>query len=88
MTEFTVEMDRLASQLAQDANGCEKSFGDRLDAFKVLMPYYALLLKQQGKTVEINDLPTFDNFSSRILASEHVDGEGEPGVRDRRRNGN
>jgi hypothetical protein len=69
MTDFTKEMDTLAGQLAKDANMAEKNFGDRLDAFKALMPYYALLMKNKGKDDDADeDLPNFDNFNSRIHA--------------------
>jgi hypothetical protein len=68
MTDFTDEMDKLAAQLAADANMAEKNFGDRLDAFKVLMPYYALLKKNAGKDDPDDDTPNFDNFTSKIHA--------------------
>jgi hypothetical protein len=69
MTDFTAEMDKLAAQLAKDANMAEKAFGDRLDAFKVLMPYYAVQMKNRGKNGDDDeDLPNFDNFNSRIHA--------------------
>ena len=69
MTDFTDEMDRLAAQLAKDANLAEKAFGDRLDAFKALMPYYTLLFKSKGKNDNDDDnLPNFDNFNSKIHA--------------------
>jgi hypothetical protein len=88
MTDFTDEMDKLAAQLAKDANMAEKPFGDRLDAFKALMPYYALLKKNAGKDASDDGLPNFENFASTIHGTEQHDGEREPGVRDRRRNGN
>lgn len=68
MTDFTTEMDALAAQLARDANAAEKAFGDRLDAFKALMPYYALLKKNKIKDDPDDDLPNFDNFQSKIHA--------------------
>lgn len=69
MTGFTDEMDKLAAQLAKDANMAEKNFGDRLDAFKALMPYYALLKKNAGKNDDTDDdQPNFDNFNSKIHA--------------------
>jgi hypothetical protein len=87
MTDFTDQMDILAAQLAKDANMAEKAFGDRLDAFKALMPYYALLLKNKGKDDPGDDLPNFDNFTKDI--QEHTNGDNEPGVSSRsRRNGN
>lgn len=67
MTDFTAEMDKLAAQLAKDANMAEKNFGDRLDAFKVLLPYYALL-KKNAKEPEDDDTPNFNNFTDRIHA--------------------
>jgi hypothetical protein len=87
MTDFTDEMDKLAAQLAKDANLTEKAFGDRLDAFKALMPYYAFKIKNKGKDDSDDDLPNFDNFTRDI--QEHGNGSDEPGVSSRpRRNGN
>jgi len=100
MTDFTAEMDKLAAELAKDANMAEKAFGDRLDAFKALMPYYVVQMKNKGKEIEIDDMPNFDNFTSQIHASdsrtpadsgglwEQANGSDEPGVRGSRRNGN
>ena len=68
MTDFTDEMDKLAAELAKNANMAATSFGDRLDAFKALMPYYALLKKHAGKDESDDGLPNFDNFQSRIHA--------------------
>lgn len=69
MTDFTDEMDKLAAQLAKDANMAEKNFGDRLDAFKALMPYYALLLKSKKRDDEDDeDIPSFDKFQKTIHA--------------------
>ena len=88
MTAFTDEMDKLAAEIAREAGQDVKAFGDRIDAFKALMPYYAIQMKNRGKDVEDDDLPTFDSFTRQIHATENEDGEGEPGLRDRRRNGN
>ena len=68
MTGFTDEMDKLAAQLAKDANMAEKAFGDRLDAFQALMPYYALLMKNKGKDDGDDDLPNFETFNTKIHA--------------------
>jgi hypothetical protein len=91
MTDFMAEMDKLAAAIAKAA-GTEgdkaKAFGDQIDAFKALMPYYAIQMKNKGKNTDIDDLPNFDNFASSIHATENSDGSDEPGVRDRRRNGN
>lgn len=69
MTDFTDEMDKLAAGIAKGANADEKAFGDRIDAFKALMPYYALLMKNKGKDDDDDeDLPNFDNFNTKIHA--------------------
>lgn len=87
MTDFTDDMDKLAAALAKDANLAEKNFGDRLDAFKALMPYYALLLKNKGKN-DPDDENNFGAFADQILTAENQDGANEPGLRGSRRNGN
>ena len=88
MTDFTDEMDSLAASIAREAGQDAKAFGDRIDAFKALMPYYAIQMKNRGEVIEHDDLPNFDNFSASILKTEHDDGSDEPGVRGSRRNGN
>lgn len=88
MTDFTDDMDQLAAEIAVSAGAQDVALGDKIDAFKALMPYYALQMKNRGKEPGDDDLPTFDSFSSRIHATENIDGQGEPGLRDRRRNGN
>ena len=102
MTAFTDEMDKLAAGIASKATGDAIALGDKIDAFKALTPYYALQLKNRDRPDEDDTLPTFDRFTRDIHAvsnplpgvriagpnTEMINGEGEPGVRDRRRNGN
>ncbi len=70
MTDFTDEMDKLAAELAKNANMAATSFGDRLDAFKALMPYYVVQMKHRSKEVDDDDLPDFNTFASQIHATE------------------
>ena len=88
MTAFTDEMDKLAAAIATAAGAENRAFGDQIDAFKALMPYYAIQMKNKGDDTGIDDQPNFDNFASSIHATEHYDGPDEPGVRGSRRNGN
>ena len=88
MSDFTDEMDRLAAQIAKDVQADAIALGDRIDAFKALTPYYVWQMKNKGVEADKDDLPNFDNFTANIHATENDDGEGEPGLRDRRRNGN
>lgn len=96
MTNFTTAMDKLAAEIAAACCNPEGAgtpggatvipLGDKIDAFKALMPYYALLKKNENNTEDDDDAPTFENFQNAIHKTETSDGTAEPGVRDRRRN--
>lgn len=88
MSEFAEEMDNLATEIAKEARMDSVALGDRIDAFKALTPYYLWTLKNKGKDEGDNETPSFDDFTRMIHTKEKVDGEGEPGVRGGRRNGN
>ncbi len=88
MSDFTDEMDQLAAEIAKEARADSIALGDRIDAFKALTPYYVWTMKNKGRDEPTDDLPNFDNFTANIHATEEEDGEGKPGLRDRRRNGN
>jgi hypothetical protein len=69
MTGFTDEMDKLAASIAKEAGNDAKAFGDKIDAFKALMPYYALQIKHGGgDDPESDDQPNFDDFTNKIHA--------------------
>jgi len=69
MTDFTDDMDQLAAEIAVSAGAENVALGDKIDAFKALMPYYALQLRNKGKEVDVSeDLPNFDNFQHKIHA--------------------
>lgn len=69
MTDFTDEMDKLAAGIAKSANADEKAFGDQIDAFKALMPYYALITKgKKGDESDDDDSPDFNTFNRNIHA--------------------
>lgn len=87
MTNFTDEMDKLAAQIAKSLYG-DIALGDKIDGFKALTPYYVWQMKNAGKSPEEGDLPDFDKFAEAIHGTETANGSDEPGVRDRRRNGN
>lgn len=92
---FTDSMDKLASEIAAACCNPESELddkvplGDKIDAFKALMPYYAFKMKNKGKEPsELDGLPTFDNFARNIHGTETDDGSDEPRVSGRsRRNG-
>lgn len=69
MSDFTDDMDQLAAEIAVSAGASDVALGDKIDAFKALMPYYALQIKNKGKDADANeDLPNFDNFTNKIHA--------------------
>lgn len=68
MTDFTDEMDKLAAGIAKSANADEKAFGDQIDAFKALMPYYALITKGKKGDESDDGAPNFNDFNSKIHA--------------------
>jgi hypothetical protein len=81
MTDFIDAMDKLAAEIATascdmpEGTGVVRvPLGDKIDAFKALMPYYALLKKNAGKDVDDDDLPNFDNFAKQIHTTEHTNG--------------
>lgn len=69
MTDFVDDMDELAAEIAIAAGAQDVALGDKIDAFKALMPYYALQMKNKGKDADADDnLPNFDNFTNKIHA--------------------
>jgi hypothetical protein len=84
VTDFLAEYEALAAEIAAELRMAATPFGDKIDGFKALTPFY--LQKTKGKkAAELDDGPNFDSFINNIKGSE--DGESESGL-DRRRNGN
>ena len=66
MSDFEGDMEELAADIALKAGG-DIPLNDKIDAFKALMPYYALLKKaNKGSEEENEDLPNFGNFQKKI----------------------
>lgn len=87
MTAFTDAMDKLAAEIATAASGEDINLGDKIDAFKALVPYYAQQMKHKVSDNDDSE-DDFASFQSRIHASENGHGERESGVRGGGRNGN
>lgn len=68
MTDFLVEYEALAAEIAKEARMAEKAFGDRIDALKALTPFYIQKTKGKKPDAADDDLPNFDNFNSKIHA--------------------
>lgn len=60
---FLTTMSTLAAKIAKEALTAE-NLETRIDAFKALAPYYTLLLKQQGKSDDKPDGPTFGELGA------------------------
>ena len=87
MSDFLTEYEALATQVAEEARMASTALGDRIDALKALTPFYVQKMKNM-KAVDPVDTLNFDSFASSIHATETTDGDDEPGLRGRRRNGN
>ena len=92
MTDFLTEYEALATEIAVAARAVGTNvtvaFGDKIDALKALTPFYVQKMKNMKPVGDSDPFPNFDSFQSAIHATEQDDGNDEPGVRGRRRNGN
>jgi hypothetical protein len=88
VTDFLTEYEALATQVAEEARMASTALGDRIDALKALTPFYVQKMKGMKPVSETDGFPNFDSFQSSIHATETTDGDDEPGLRGRGRNGN
>ncbi len=88
MSDFLTEYEALATEVAAEARRLDTALGDRIDALKALTPFYVQKMKGMKQVPDNDPFPNFDSFQNAIHATEHDDGNDEPGVRGRRRNGN
>lgn len=63
-SSFLTNVQTLASKIAKEALDAKQPLETRIDAFKALQPYYTLLLKQQGKSDDELDGPTFGDLGA------------------------
>lgn len=76
-------LDDLSKDIATKAAHKDTPFSERLDAFKNLTAYYALLLKHKGKDDSDPDEPGFGQFGQAFDADEEP-ANGQTSVRSRR----
>lgn len=74
MSDFDAEFEKLAEQVAKDAQNAE-SLMDKVDALKALQPYYAL----RKKTKAPNTIPgSMDDLRNTIKLAGGTDYEPDP----------
>lgn len=80
------DLDKLAASITTAATDKDTPFAERLDAFKALTAYYALLEKHKAKNEDDSDGPSFLDFQSAVAdtADEEQD-NGRAPIRGRRR---
>lgn len=83
------DIEALASKIAKEAISDDMSFAEKLDALKILTPYYTALKKQNGSksSDDDNDGPSFSDFRNdlhKIVTQEQHNGV-ESGISSRRR---
>ena len=71
MSGFLDEYEALAEELASAARAAAIPFGDKIDALKALTPFYVHKMKNMKPVDDIDDMPTFDNFTRTIHATEN-----------------
>ena len=88
MIDFLTEYEELAAEIAKEAREDSRALSDRIDAFKALTPFY--LQKTKGKKADTEEADgfTFSNFQLDVTENNDGIAGDEPGLRDRRRNGN
>ena len=82
------EIEKLALKVAQAANADGVLLENRIEALKVLNPYYAILAKNKGKLDdEPSEGPSFADFQGDLKTVESEPNGRTPPVRGRRGNG-
>lgn len=66
MSDFDAEFEKLMEKIAQEAIGAE-NLADKVDAAKVLQPYYALRKKTRAPSAQEG---TMDSLRRKIMESE------------------
>jgi hypothetical protein len=92
VSDFLTEYEALATEIAKEVRCTDDArtvaLGDKIDALKALTPFYVWKMKNMKPVNENDPFPNFDSFQSSIHATETTDGDDEPGLRGRGRNGN
>jgi hypothetical protein len=71
MTDLRQKLDNLAASIADAAAQADTELQDRIDALKVLTPYYALLQKHPAGDPEGDEL-TFGDLQEQISNGAEV----------------
>lgn len=78
MTQTLADIEKLVAEVAKKAVSSETSLSDKLDALKLLTPYYAVLKKAKGKSDDDSsqDGPSMGDMrnSLRVIEQEPDDG--------------
>lgn len=69
MSDFDTSFEALMAKIAEEALGAE-NLADKVDAAKVLQPYYALRKKHRPASVEEG---TMDSLRRRIMESDDAE---------------
>ena len=81
------DIEKLAQQTAKEALKDNTPLQSKIDALKVLSPYYSALKKIDSKEPAESDEPTMGDLRRQLDAAEE-NGHGGARVQDRARSGN
>lgn len=80
MTNVLADIEKLVAEVANKALGADTTLESKIDALKLLTPYYVVMKKSQGSSDgDSEDEPTMDDIRRglRVVAQEPADGRVE-----------
>ena len=80
MTNVLADIEKLVAEVANKALGADTTLESKIDALKLLTPYYVVMKKSQGSSDgDSEDEPTMDDIRRglRVVAQETADGRVE-----------
>ena len=71
MTDTVAAIEKLVAQVVKDVASSSVTLHERMDALKLLQPYYIVLKKAKGKSDdESGDEPTMNDLQRRLRVVE------------------
>ena len=77
MTNVLADIEKLVAEVANKALGADTTLESKIDALKLLTPYYVVMKKSQGSSDgDSEDEPTMDDIRRglRVVVQEPADG--------------
>lgn len=78
MSKALEDIEKLVADVAKEASSGNKTIEEKMDALKLLQPYYAVLKKAKGKSddEQSDDEPTMGEMQRRLRVVEQEPTDG------------